>query len=548
MLIAVAAQELVHSQVAVVPVVANVGAALLPALLGMFASVAALLLRPRALLAACVARPWVPVLTLALVGGGWWWWSRPEPGVALPTTTTASTDWTAVALAIIAQRQHAPAPALAPAPGTGTAVADQSFRGGPGRTGHGGGPAPVGLRLAASFTAPQEWFTGSPLLHAGRIYAATSGLSGTGSFGAIYCVDAATGALVWKRDRYGAPGAERRIRGVFSSPALSADGRSLVVGQGLHPDADVDLLCLDTIDGGVRWTVPTPLHIESSPWIAGDLVVVGCGAIEDPETRRPKPGDDPGHVLGVRLADGAVLWRHMLADPESSPAVVDGVAYIGSGFNGNAVVALRTAADLAGQPRELWRVATPYPATGPVTVAGGLVLVGCGNGDVLFKPENPEGLVIALDARSGAVRWRTDLRADGTPIPPAERAIADAVLGPIAVVDGVAYCPVRNGEVVALDAATGALRWRQADPVARIHKRGGMIAGPAVAGGRVYAVTSNGFLGIIDVGSGKVLEKLFINDTPGERGMTTASPWVADGLVVTGSETGGLRIYAGAAP
>ena len=45
------------------------------------------------------------------------------------------------------------------------------------------------------------------------------------------------------------------------------------------------------------------------------------------------------------------------------------------------------------------------PATGSVTLDGDLVLVGCGNGDFVFAAPDPKGTVMALDRASGSVRW-----------------------------------------------------------------------------------------------------------------------------------------------
>ena len=119
----------------------------------------------------------------------------------------------------------------------------------------------------------------------------------------------------------------------------------------------------------------------------------------------------------------------------------------------------------------------------------------------------------------------------------------DAVLGTIAVRDGVAICPVRNGEIVALDLkSNGKELWRQ-----RISERSPALAGPAFTGTHVYATTADGYLSILDAATGKVIERIYINheSKPGELGLTFSSPLVSGGRVFVGSETGGLRCYAG---
>jgi outer membrane protein assembly factor BamB len=281
------------------------------------------------------------------------------------------------------------------------------------------------------------------------------------------------------------------------------------------------------------WNVPTPLHVEGSPAIDGDVAVAGAGAIEVGPDHQAR--GDPGYVLAVRLSDGKQLWKYPVNDPESSPAIRDGVAYIGSGLNGSHLVALRIESDedlrTSGRDRLVWKVPTPYPATGTVTLADDLVLLGCGNGDYVVTAADPKGAVVAFDRATGAVRWQED--------------VADAVLGPIAVRDGVAVCPIRNGEVVALDlrkpSGGSRLLWRQ-----RVSGRAAVLAGCAFTGTHVYAVSNDGYLAVLDARDGKVLERHYLNakDRPGEMGLTLSSPFVVNGRVYVGSETGGLRCFA----
>jgi outer membrane protein assembly factor BamB len=167
-------------------------------------------------------------------------------------------------------------------------------------------------------------FLSTPLVRGGRVYGACCILDLVGNFGAVVCLDAATGQRIWRAEL---KDASHDFKGFFSSPAMSADGKSLVIGQGLHPDYDSDLVCLDAETGKVKWLIDCPLHIESSPAIEGDMVVAGAGAVEDPATHLPaRHGDpakdkNPGYVFAARISTGKVIWKHVLNDPESSPAV-----------------------------------------------------------------------------------------------------------------------------------------------------------------------------------------------------------------------------------
>jgi outer membrane protein assembly factor BamB len=546
------------SPLAVVPIFVNAGAAILPAIVAGLASMVTLLLKPKELIAACRRSPGRAFGTLGgllaagfLIYWAWGFFTKPAPtaraavqtGVASPGSQT---DWAKVALEIIRKEERAkvlgtagalPSASTPPAPASTLATI---FRHGAARTGHDGGPSPTSLAPLWEYAEDATMYLSSPLVANGRVYGGSCLLDPPSSYGSVFCLDAEDGKVIWKTD-VKEPGTQKDFKGIFSSPALTADGKYLLIGQGLHNDFQSELVCLDAATGRVLWLLPTPLHVESSPAIDGDLVVVGAGSVEVGDDHKPKGNPEaeghPGMVYGVRISDGKLLWKHQVNDPESSPVIVEGVAYIGSGVNGNAVVALRTESDeelkSKGLKRELWRAQTPFPAVGAITVAGDLVLMGCGNGDFVFASPNPEGAVLALDRASGKELWRVKL--------------PDVVLGAVAVHDGVAVCGVRNGEVFALDlkkAEGGRILWHT--PVNEISA---LLASPAFTGTHVYAGSQDGWLAVIDAATGKVLEKHYLNapNKPGEMGLSASSPFVAGGRVYVGSETGGVRCFVGKA-
>ncbi len=551
---------------AVVPILVNTGAALFPALVAGVASLAAIIFKPRELARACRRYPGRAAGTVfgilglsALI----FFWPAPDPNnstassIRRTATSGTTTDWTKIALELIREEQRqasrvsnstgaapsrspsslvsAPAtlppsaPSAQPDPGSKSTASRSNFRAGFDRTGHGGGPAPLELSPLWEHEEEFAMFLSSPVVLGDRVFAAWCLLDPPKTFGALVCLDAATGRKIWEIDERDD---KQPFKGMFSSPAVSADGRFVVIGQGLHPDSNCDLICVDAQTGRIKWIVPTPLHIESSPAILGNLVVVGAGAIEVGNDHRVS--GHPGYVFAVDLETGHEVWRHDVTDPESSPALADGVAYIGSGFNGSAIVALRTesadALKAAQLTRELWRYATPHPATGPITLAGDLLLAGCGNGDFVNAARSPAGAVLALDRLTGAVRWTVEL--------------PDAVLGPIAVRGNVAICPVRNGEVVALDLTRdGAVLWRQ-----RINGTSPVLGGAAVTAELVYAASADGYLGVLSLSDGTLLEKHYLNarNRPGALGMSLSAPFISGGRLFIGSETGGLRAFSGA--
>jgi outer membrane protein assembly factor BamB len=361
-----AIQTIVENQSAVVPVVAQAGTALAPLLALAVSSTIGLLMRPRELFKLLKAKPWILLVMAALIGGIWWLsaWLLAPPVVTDASSARSAgsasfaegdvaggTDWAAVALTIIRQREAAAqkpetrtavapsavAPAPAPAPGavplgsTISAPADAGrplyFRGDVRRSGHLGGAAPLGLKPAWSYYARDErnaMVLSSPIVRDGMVYSASCLLYPPKSFGTVSCVELATGKERWCTNLMSANPKQDFI-GFFSSPALTADGSRLLIGQGLHLDYDSDLVCLDARTGAVIWTVHTPLHIECSPAIEGDIVVVGAGSVEVGDDHKPV-GDpqgrgNPGFVLGVRISTGEVLFRHPVNDPEGSPVL-----------------------------------------------------------------------------------------------------------------------------------------------------------------------------------------------------------------------------------
>jgi outer membrane protein assembly factor BamB len=311
--------SLYATDLAVVPIVVNAGAALLPAILAGLTTFVALLFKPKELARTCKEKPVIPVLVVVLGLGIWGvihWISsgdiQSSPSRARgrgevssgPSVNGIYVDWTKIAMA----RINAPKVSVSaknidalPEPTVQPEV-PFVFRGGSDRRGIQGEDLKGTLQPAWSFYprwvdetgAEQEdteaMILSSPAVWGNRVYGASCLMDPPDSFGVLFCVDAVTGKQIWSLDKL--EGTE--LKGFFSSPAVTADGQYLLIGQGLHPDSHCRLLCIKAQTGEVHWTHEVDLHIESSPAIDGDIVVVGVGAIEDPATH--KPISHPGFV------------------------------------------------------------------------------------------------------------------------------------------------------------------------------------------------------------------------------------------------------------
>lgn len=136
------------------------------------------------------------------------------------------------------------------------------------------------------------------------------------------------------------------------------------------------------------------------------------------------------------------------------------------------------------------------------------------------------GRVVAMDARAqvsafstaGGLLWQTDLKAEF------DRNASEVSGGGLAAAGGQIFVTTAYGELVALDAASGAVQWRQRFDAP-------VIGAPTVDGNTVYAVARDGSALAVDSSNGKV--RWNVGGTRAASGMVGGgSPSAADGMVV----------------
>lgn len=227
----------------------------------------------------------------------------------------------------------------------------------------------------APFAWGYEWIIASPAVDGGRVFVA-------GGDGFVSCLSAESGAVRW-RFRTGG-----RLR---SSPAVAGG----TVYQG---STDGVLYALDAATGKLRWKYETEgvrndsekagfdrRSIASSPSVAGGVVTFGSR---------------DAHQYALDAKTGRFLWR--IAHPvaftkehaelawcEGSPAISDGVSYVGSS-DGYFVNAVEIATG-----KERWRDSMPSRIISSPAVTGDTLYVGCENGEVF-----------GLDRETGRQLWR----------------------------------------------------------------------------------------------------------------------------------------------
>jgi PKD repeat protein len=220
----------------------------------------------------------------------------------------------------------------------------------------------------------------------------------------------------------------------------------------------------------------TPMMFRADPWHSG---------VNDDGGTRPS---------------GVLQWSFPTGDRVySSPAVVDGIAYIGS--DDDTVYALNEETGV-----EIWS----YPS-------GGRILSSPAVGDGVVYVGSYDRNLYALDKDTGTLLW--DFPTEGS------------VTSSPVVTDGVVYSGSLDDKLYALDALTGDEIWN-----ASFGEYPSIDSSPAVAGGILYVTGGQVTLYALDASDGREVWN-FTTGNP-----ISSSPSVAEGIVYVSSWDG--NVYA----
>ncbi len=251
----------------------------------------------------------------------------------------------------------------------------------------------------------------SPVTDGERIYAHL------GSRG-LYCLDM-NGDVLWSRQFD-----EMKLNEQFgggASPALA--GEALIINW--DHDGDSFIYALNKMTGKELWQKPRD---EVATWATPAVTKVGS------KTLAIVPASGKSRAYDVK--SGKVVWEvsGLTSNVIPSPVVVDGVAYLMSGYRGTALQAIElkgAKGDLAGSKNVLWthNRQTPY-------VPSGLVYKGC-----LYFLRNTKSVLSCLDAKTGEVHY------EGQRL----RGLRDVYASPVAAAGNV-YIASRGGQVKVIKA------------------------------------------------------------------------------------------------
>ena len=219
----------------------------------------------------------------------------------------------------------------------------------------------------------------------------------------------------------------------------------------------------------------------------------------------------------------AIKWKfHTGGRVISSPAVVNGVAYVGS-TDGNLY-----AIDAASGAQKWKFTSKAWEVSSPAVMAGVVYFL------------SYDGNFYALDAASGQVKWKFKTNGEkhyaGTHLhylQPATESMPDPwdfYLSSPAVWNGTVYFGSSDGNIYALDAFSGALKWK--------FKTGDVVhSSPAIADGTLYIGSWDSYLYALDAASGTEKWRFKTGEDPDAHNHVgiQASPAVVDGTVYFGS-------------
>jgi outer membrane protein assembly factor BamB len=207
-------------------------------------------------------------------------------------------------------------------------------------------------------------FHGEPLLLGERIIIPTD----TDPKGHLYAFDTATGELLWK---------VAVNRGVAATPLL-IDGRVVAISE------EGDVLAVDPKDGAIVWReVPAgalkPLPYVPSPAYAGKRIFVA---------------DNTKRLFCLDTATGATAWRKTLAARPNTALVIVGNTLVLGTEDGY----LNWIAIDSGDTKKRIRLEEGRPYGTPILATPLLFVLAAG----------AKGSLVALDAESGAIRWKRE--------------------------------------------------------------------------------------------------------------------------------------------
>jgi outer membrane protein assembly factor BamB len=282
-----------------------------------------------------------------------------------------------------------------------------------------------------------------------------------GTEGDLVCLDAATGAVRWKKSLPSDFGGRVMTVWKYAESPL-VDGDKLIVTPG-GPWAG--LVALDKTTGKTIWESEIPqLGSRGRDGAGYSSVVVSSGAGVRQYVQLMGRG-----LVGVRASDGKFLWGYNAVANDvaniPTPIVQGDYIFTSTGYQTGAAL-LKLAKDGAGvKAQEVYFL----PSRTLQNHHGGMVLV---NGYIYAGHGHNRGFPICVEMATGKVAWGGDIRNAGT--------------GSAAVLfaDGNLYFRYQNGLMMLIEATPSGYKEKGSFPIPNVKKPS--WSHPVILNGRLY--------------------------------------------------------------
>jgi outer membrane protein assembly factor BamB len=317
----------------------------------------------------------------------------------------------------------------------------------------------------------------------------------------LYCLDRATGRVLWERTAHeGMPKVKRHAKASQASATPVTDGRHVVAMMGSE-----GLYAFD-MQGAPLWTKDLGrldvgyVDDKNEEWGPGSSPVIHDGLVIVQNDRHTD-----SYVVAFDVRTGQERWR---VGRDEMPSWATPLVHRGARTTivTNSPKAIRGHDAATG--RELWQVADGTQVKVPTPVVFEDLVIVTGGWPPGGRP------IFAIKAATGEIAWKLDRGSPYTTTP--------------VVYQGVLYVCVDNGVLSAYDARTGQRHYQHR--IAR--DAGAFSASPVAAAGRLYLPSEDGVMFVVR--AGRRFELLARNDM---QEMLLATPAVVGDLMLVRTRT-----------